>query len=684
MVGAAAGGLLVVGVDNLATLENLAALAEDRFEYGPAGALRSRALHGYTVRSLLELMERLGCTDVQVDLLDQHGHQMPDDQVAALPRSLGRVTVGSALSLDAGPLPAATLYAAALLAIGKVPAGFGAAEMQRRSAVVLPSQRPEQLEEPSGHGGFPGIGGLVRQALLAAVPADATAVLVIGADAISLGSALSGSSGCHVTPVSLSDSLHDDTSASVGESPLASETPASGAGAGGGSEGGSGSGLVFDAMGKLPSLPSGAFDAIVAADCLERVADPQSLVASLTELLSPGGSLVSLVCNTANIDILATLAEGRWDLDPGVLHPLTRSGLVGIMKHSGLEVEYCIPSGPVPPSVQAMAEGAVTSLALGAVQLAGITRDRAIALTATHLLVSGIKSDRRSAVGRSETLASGSGAVDRAMHIGRSISAADAVIVVALRDEAELFSKFVAGVTTSATTSSFQFCIVDNGSRDAISTLQSTPNDHITVHHNIGDAGVAAAWNQAVAISRSRIVVLCDRGVEVSSGWLDAILKCFDRDNRIGVVGPVVLAADGSIQSAGLLVADGPDGSLTVLPIMDIGFTDSPSDSASKADRVDGSSGLIPVQAVAPTVVAVRRDVLDVLGPFNERLCGGDEVVDLCLKAAENGYVTVVEPSSVVTLRTAPRRLLRMQSSASATLLTDRWSCNLPLQAQDR
>jgi hypothetical protein len=120
-----------------------------------------------------------------------------------------------------------------------------------------------------------------------------------------------------------------------------------------------------------PTLPRGAYDAIVLADVLEHTVEPGQVLRLLRPLLNPGGpggpggALVLSVPNVRHWSVLRPLLEGRFDyadlgiLDRTHLRFFTRTTLLQLLAHEGLALRRLAPSRsgvPAPaPLVQALA-----------------------------------------------------------------------------------------------------------------------------------------------------------------------------------------------------------------------------------------------------------------------------------------------------------------------------------------
>lgn len=88
----------------------------------------------------------------------------------------------------------------------------------------------------------------------------------------------------------------------------------------------------------------GPFDAVVMADVLEHLRDPQFVLSGLWRLIAPGGSLIASVPNVAHWTVRAGLLRGHLDygdrgiLDRDHLRFFTRKSVMRLLQDSGYRV----------------------------------------------------------------------------------------------------------------------------------------------------------------------------------------------------------------------------------------------------------------------------------------------------------------------------------------------------------
>ncbi len=97
-------------------------------------------------------------------------------------------------------------------------------------------------------------------------------------------------------------------------------------------------GVTLDELGGEP------FDAVLAIDVLEHLADPSAALAGLVALLRPGGTLVACIPNVAHVWVMANLLAKRWpQKDSGIfdrthLRFFAKRDMVALLRDAGLEV----------------------------------------------------------------------------------------------------------------------------------------------------------------------------------------------------------------------------------------------------------------------------------------------------------------------------------------------------------
>ena len=182
-------------------------------------------------------------------------------------------------------------------------------------------------------------------------------------------------------------------------------------------------------------------------------------------------------------------------------------------------------------------------------------------------------------------------------------------------------------------------CIVASGSERAqldnlmrsIAEKTDYPNYETLV---VGDAGnFSKSANAAFQQARGKHIVLLHDDMQViSREWLRALVE-FTQQSEVGAVGAKLLLPDGRIQHAGMVLGinGGAGYAFHGLPGESVGY--------------NGYTHVVRnYSAVSAACLATRKDVIETIGGFDERLPSDYHAVDFCLSAIEQGYRVVYTP----------------------------------------
>jgi GT2 family glycosyltransferase len=147
--------------------------------------------------------------------------------------------------------------------------------------------------------------------------------------------------------------------------------------------------------------------------------------------------------------------------------------------------------------------------------------------------------------------------------------------------------------------------------------------------------GFVGACNLGAAQAAGDVLVFLNNDTVVHPEWLDALLDTLASDQRIGLVGSLLLGADGAVQESGGIVWQDATG-------WNYGRGWAADDARVRAVRdVDYCSG---------ASIAVRANVFHQLGGFDTKYAPAYyEDTDLCFAVRQAGFRVVVQPESVVT-----------------------------------
>jgi GT2 family glycosyltransferase len=187
--------------------------------------------------------------------------------------------------------------------------------------------------------------------------------------------------------------------------------------------------------------------------------------------------------------------------------------------------------------------------------------------------------------------------------------------------------------------------VSDNGSADGSREfIRERYGERVTIVENGANLGFAAACNRAFAVTGSRYIYLLNPDAALHDGALAGIVAFLDAHPRCGIAGSRIYNLDGSPQEscgefdtwAGAFLRSSAWGEWPFLRRFANGarLRGWNYESERRVDLVIGAA------------LAIRRRMLDEIGPFDERFFLYHEEVDFAKRAARAGWETWYVPSS--------------------------------------
>jgi GT2 family glycosyltransferase len=153
----------------------------------------------------------------------------------------------------------------------------------------------------------------------------------------------------------------------------------------------------------------------------------------------------------------------------------------------------------------------------------------------------------------------------------------------------------------------------------------------LLMEHNVG---FAPASNAGLQSARGTYVCFMNSDVfPCQSDWLERLAQRLETCPRLGVVGPLLLYSDGSVQHEGMIFRNLPE------------YGNWPfCEHSRKGKRRSSSSGLRRSISITGACMLMRRGLAQELGGFDESYIIGDfEDSDLCLRLYEKGLDSAVD-----------------------------------------
>lgn len=179
----------------------------------------------------------------------------------------------------------------------------------------------------------------------------------------------------------------------------------------------------------------------------------------------------------------------------------------------------------------------------------------------------------------------------------------------------------------------FEIIVVDDASPDESgSVLAQVHGVHLL--RNARNIGFVGSCNAGASAARGEFIVFLNNDTQVTAGWIEELLHCFESRPLCGIAGSQLVYPDGRLQEAGAWV-------FSDASAWNIGRFESRDEPTFRYAR--------PVDYVSGASLAIRRDTFFGLGGFDERFAPGYyEDTDLAFAVRRRGFQVWYVPSSVV------------------------------------
>ncbi|HUO70877.1 MAG TPA: glycosyltransferase family 2 protein [Solirubrobacteraceae bacterium] len=274
----------------------------------------------------------------------------------------------------------------------------------------------------------------------------------------------------------------------------------------------------------------------------------------------------------------------------------------------------------------------------------------------------------RESQGRPLDCAGAAGCLSPSYAIGMSLVPPDAgdpelSVVMATHGAWALTARAIAALEEH-TVRDYELIIVDNVSEDETRERLADVAD-VRVILSDENRGFGPATNEGARLARADHLLLLNTDAFVHRGWLEPLLETIAQPG-VGAVVPRLLHPDGSLQDAGMLLAQ--DGTVLVHGDGD--------DSDRLCYRFRRT-----IDYGSAACLLIRRSAFELLGGFDEDFAPAYyEDADLGMRLAKTGLSTVYEPRSTVThvrYGSGASEHARELSERNRRVFTKRWSAEL-------
>lgn len=190
----------------------------------------------------------------------------------------------------------------------------------------------------------------------------------------------------------------------------------------------------------------------------------------------------------------------------------------------------------------------------------------------------------------------------------------------------------------------YEVLVLDNGSRDRtpqlLEDLKGRYRGRLRVFYEDTNTGTTRSRNRLFSVARGGYLCVMDSDVELRAGVMDKLLSLLKQDRTLGIVVPRIHYPSGAWQKSFDRFPTLGDKLNRFFRLREI----------EKREALDIGSRTrsFYVDYAISAFWLLPRDLLEVVGPLDERIFYAPEDVDFCLRVWKAGYRVLYEPSVAV------------------------------------
>jgi N-acetylglucosaminyl-diphospho-decaprenol L-rhamnosyltransferase len=163
--------------------------------------------------------------------------------------------------------------------------------------------------------------------------------------------------------------------------------------------------------------------------------------------------------------------------------------------------------------------------------------------------------------------------------------------------------------------------------------------------HLASNDGYAAGCNAGAVKANTESILFLNADTEIHPGAIDALGRCFDLNPRVGLVAPLLLNPDNSLQSSGYAFPGAANIICDLLPVPDR------IRASTFNGRADAGNWFHPyaVDYALGAALAVRTSAFMDIGGWDENYGMYSEEIDLARRLEFSGWMRLIEPRARIT-----------------------------------
>jgi N-acetylglucosaminyl-diphospho-decaprenol L-rhamnosyltransferase len=217
------------------------------------------------------------------------------------------------------------------------------------------------------------------------------------------------------------------------------------------------------------------------------------------------------------------------------------------------------------------------------------------------------------------------------------------VVIVSYRSR-EMVRECLDSLRAHPPTCPMRVVVVDNDSRDGTAELIASEYPEVELIASAENLGFSTATNLGGRRGEAPYLLALNPDTAVTAGALDTVIGVFEQHPEVGVVGPRLERADGSLDHAARRSFPTPLSALGHFSGLGRRRGASGRLAAYRAPEVESG----PVDAVNGAFMLMRRSAFEAAGGFDEDYWMYMEDLDLSYRLAQEGWQSWYEPAATV------------------------------------
>lgn len=205
----------------------------------------------------------------------------------------------------------------------------------------------------------------------------------------------------------------------------------------------------------------------------------------------------------------------------------------------------------------------------------------------------------------------------------------------------------LASIYKSSDAITFEIIIIDNASTDGTLEYIEQNYPNILLVRNASNVGFAQGTNQAMAVASGRYLLWLNTDTVIQSDSLCKLVQFMDEHPLVGIVGPKVLNADGTIQNQCRRGFPTPWASLSYFLGLSKIFPHSSLFARYLLTYLDENE-IAEVDAVSGCCMLVRRKIIEQTGLIDTVYHSYGEDLDFCAEAKKAGWQVFFNPDTTI------------------------------------